>query len=65
MKTEMDEYGGDSQKRSRGFGYEEALAEGKYELRILIPSKSAGAVIGKGGAFIKDIRQKVIVSSNF
>ena len=47
-------------KRSRNYGYDEALADGKFELRMLIPTKSAGAVIGKGGEFIKSIRQKVI-----
>ena len=52
----------DQNKRSRSSNrssYEDALADGKFEIRLLIPSKSAGAVIGKGGAFIKDIRTKV------
>jgi predicted RNA-binding protein YlqC (UPF0109 family) len=37
----------------------EALAEGKFELRLLIPTKAAGAVIGKGGEYIKAMREKV------
>jgi len=47
-----------SNKRYRPEGYAEALAEGKFELRLLIPTKSAGAVIGKGGEYIKAIRDK-------
>jgi heterogeneous nuclear ribonucleoprotein K len=45
-------------KRYRSDGYNDALAEGKYELRLLIPTKSAGAVIGKGGESIKSLRAK-------
>ena len=62
MKRSMTRENDFSQsKRSRNgtTSYDDALAEGKYELRVLIPSKSAGAVIGKGGSFIKDIRSKV------
>lgn len=61
MKRSMTRENDFSQsKRSRNgtTSYDDALAEGKYELRVLIPSKSAGAVIGKGGSFIKDIRSK-------
>uniref|UniRef100_A0A183CPD0 Heterogeneous nuclear ribonucleoprotein K n=1 Tax=Globodera pallida TaxID=36090 RepID=A0A183CPD0_GLOPA len=45
-------------KRYRTDGYNDALAEGKFELRLLIPTKSAGAVIGKGGESIKSLRAK-------
>ncbi|KAL3120707.1 hypothetical protein niasHT_007999 [Heterodera trifolii] len=45
-------------KRYRADGYNDALAEGKFELRLLIPTKSAGAVIGKGGESIKSLRAK-------
>jgi len=47
-----------SSKRYRAEGYTEALAEGKFEMRLLIPTKAAGAVIGKGGEGIKGIRAK-------
>uniref|UniRef100_A0A915C9R4 K Homology domain-containing protein n=2 Tax=Parascaris univalens TaxID=6257 RepID=A0A915C9R4_PARUN len=43
-------------KRQRADGYQEALAAGKYELRLLVPSRGAGAVIGKGGESIKRLR---------
>lgn len=52
-------HGGGDYKRSRSDGYSDALAEGKFELRLLIPSRMAGAVIGKGGEYIKAIRDKV------
>uniref|UniRef100_A0A7E4V3F4 Heterogeneous nuclear ribonucleoprotein K n=1 Tax=Panagrellus redivivus TaxID=6233 RepID=A0A7E4V3F4_PANRE len=45
-------------KRYRVDPYNEALADGKFELRLLIPNKSAGAVIGKGGENIKAVREK-------
>ena len=45
-------------KRSRPDMYNEALAEGKFELRILLPNRCAGAIIGKGGEYIKAIRDK-------
>ncbi|KAI6241415.1 hypothetical protein M3Y99_00369500 [Aphelenchoides fujianensis] len=46
-------------KRSRGGdAYAEALAEGKFELRFLLPTKCAKPVIGKGGETIKALRQK-------
>lgn len=52
------------QKRFRGGqdlseSYQENLAAGKFELRLLIPSRSAGAVIGRGGEYIKALRSKV------
>jgi len=52
--------GGDGMgnKRPRADAYNDALAEGKFELRVLIPTKSAGAVIGKGGEYIKSVRDK-------
>lgn len=46
-------------KRYRADPYNDALAEGKFELRMLIPTKAAGAVIGKGGEYIKSLREKV------
>lgn len=46
-------------KRFRQDPYNDALAEGKFELRVLVPSKAAGAVIGKGGEYIKSLREKV------
>ena len=52
----------DQDKRSRisnRSSYEDALADGKFQLRLLIPTRAAGAVIGKGGAFIKNICTKV------
>ncbi|CAD5206650.1 unnamed protein product [Bursaphelenchus okinawaensis] len=45
-------------KRYRIDAYNEALAEGKFELRMLIPTKCAGAVIGRGGEYIKQMREK-------
>ncbi|MFH4973411.1 hypothetical protein AB6A40_000120 [Gnathostoma spinigerum] len=52
-----DGYGGFSTgKRQREDGYQEALAAGKYELRLLVPGRGAGAVIGKGGDNIKRLR---------
>ncbi|CAJ0574097.1 unnamed protein product, partial [Mesorhabditis spiculigera] len=49
---------GSNTKRQRGDGYAEALAAGKFELRFLVSSKSAGAVIGKGGDNIKRLRSQ-------
>ncbi|VDL74265.1 unnamed protein product [Nippostrongylus brasiliensis] len=43
-------------KRQRGDGFSEALAQGKFELRVLVSSKCAGAIIGKGGENIKRLR---------
>ncbi|KHN72692.1 Heterogeneous nuclear ribonucleoprotein K [Toxocara canis] len=54
-------YGGgySTGKRQRADGYQEALAAGKYELRLLVPSRGAGAVIGKGGESIKRLRSEI------
>jgi hypothetical protein len=71
----MQMYGGGSnqpyasngnQKRYRGGhdateSYQEAIQAGKFELRLLIPSRSAGAVIGRGGEHIKALRSKVLI----
>nr|CAD2171223.1 unnamed protein product [Meloidogyne enterolobii] len=68
--------GGGGPKRFRGGGgggggghdgvdmYHEALAAGKFELRMLIPSRSAGAVIGRGGEYIKSLRAKYDANIN-
>lgn len=40
-------------------GGNDELEEGKYQLRLLIPTKSAGVIIGKGGETIKSISHKV------
>lgn len=46
---ENDSYGS-GQKRSRG--------EGGFEVRLLIPSKMAGSIIGRAGANIKELRSR-------
>lgn len=46
-------------KRQRPDSYQEALAAGKYELRLLVPGRGAGAIIGKGGETIKRLRSEV------
>jgi hypothetical protein len=53
--------GGDGMgyKRQRPDPFNDALAEGNFELRVLIPSKSAGAIIGKGGEYINAVSKKV------
>jgi heterogeneous nuclear ribonucleoprotein K len=64
--------GGGGPKRFRGAGgshdnsdmYQDALAAGKFELRMLIPSRSAGAVIGRGGEYIKSLRSKYDANIN-
>jgi len=56
MKRHNSETRNEGGKRYRADAYNEALAEGKFDLRILIPTKSAGAVIGKGGEYIKTLR---------
>lgn len=48
-------------KRPRSDQYNDALAGGKFELRILLPDRCAGAIIGKGGEYIKAIRDKVFI----
>lgn len=55
--TDDDKYSGSrNSKRQRGDGFSEALAQGKFELRVLVSSKCAGAIIGKGGENIKRLR---------
>nr|CDJ92971.1 K Homology domain containing protein [Haemonchus contortus] len=55
--TDDDRFGGSrNSKRQRADGFSEALAQGKFELRILVSSKCAGAIIGKGGENIKRLR---------
>ncbi|KAL6732691.1 hypothetical protein Aduo_003426 [Ancylostoma duodenale] len=55
--TDDDRYGSSrNSKRQRADGFSEALAQGKFELRILVSSKCAGAIIGKGGENIKRLR---------
>lgn len=64
MKRHGDEGGAyPGMKRQKADGYAEALAAGKFELRLLIASRAAGAVIGKGGENIKRLRQNVIACS--
>lgn len=48
-----------SGKRQRPDSYQEALAAGKYELRLLVSSRGAGGIIGKGGENIKRLRSEV------
>lgn len=50
---------GGGSKRSRMDSYEEALANGKYELRLLVTSRGAGGIIGRGGENIKRLRAEV------
>jgi len=47
---EFNESYGSGQKRSRG--------EGEFEVRLLIPSKMAGSIIGRAGANIKELRSR-------
>ncbi|KAK6726615.1 hypothetical protein RB195_004751 [Necator americanus] len=57
--TDDDRYGSSrNSKRQRADGFSEALAQGKFELRILVSSKCAGAIIGKGGENIKRLRNQ-------
>ena len=57
--TGENDFDQDNNKRSNRSIYDDALADGKFQLRLLIPSRLAAAVIGKGGAFIDYIRTKV------
>ncbi|VDN28865.1 unnamed protein product [Gongylonema pulchrum] len=43
-------------KRQRQDSYQKALAEGKYELRMLVTSRGAGAIIGKKGESVKKLQ---------
>jgi len=47
---EINESYGSGQKRSKG--------EGEFEVRLLIPSKMAGSIIGRAGANIKELRSR-------
>jgi hypothetical protein len=53
MKREADGEMGSPQKRSR---------RGDDEVRLLIPSKVAGSIIGKGGQNITKLRSQVSTS---
>lgn len=44
--------------------YQNAITAGKFELRVLIPSRSAGAIIGRGGEYIKTLRTKYDATIN-
>ncbi|XP_064618808.1 heterogeneous nuclear ribonucleoprotein K homolog isoform X2 [Lineus longissimus] len=56
-KREGDDYGTDSKRRNDDS--EEKIPDStKYELRILLQTKNAGAVIGKGGENIANLRSK-------
>merc|ERR1711936_860264 len=46
---EYDEFGG---KRTRGYN------DGRFEMRVLVPSRMAGSVIGEGGQNIQKIRSE-------
>uniref|UniRef100_A0A8R1HHM8 K Homology domain-containing protein n=2 Tax=Caenorhabditis japonica TaxID=281687 RepID=A0A8R1HHM8_CAEJA len=59
MKREHDNDDGDRNgrhKRPKTDGFTEAIQQGKFEVRLLVSSKSAGAIIGKGGENIKRLR---------
>ncbi|CAI5439424.1 unnamed protein product [Caenorhabditis angaria] len=60
MKREHDndDGGQNRHKRPRADGFMEALNNGKFELRLLVSTKSAGAIIGKGGENIKRLRSE-------
>ncbi|VDN89248.1 unnamed protein product [Brugia pahangi] len=49
---------GSGSKRTRMDSYEEALANGKYELRLVVTSRGAGGIIGRGGENIKRLRSE-------
>uniref|UniRef100_A0A915CKX5 K Homology domain-containing protein n=1 Tax=Ditylenchus dipsaci TaxID=166011 RepID=A0A915CKX5_9BILA len=53
-------YGDGSGKRQRfnDLGFNEALDQGQYQLRLLIPTRAAGSVIGKGGENINSLSKK-------
>jgi len=60
MKRSYNDMGNDRddmpQKRFRRGGNDRRNNDGRCELRCLVPSRTAGGVIGKGGANIKDMR---------
>ncbi|PAV67751.1 hypothetical protein WR25_04248 [Diploscapter pachys] len=45
-------------KRGRSDGFSDAISKGRFELRLLVSGKAAGAVIGKGGENIKRLRSE-------
>ncbi|KAI1698500.1 KH domain-containing protein [Ditylenchus destructor] len=57
-RTSGDDFGKVKKIRYVEPMFNEALEEGKFELRLLIPSRLAGAVIGRGGANINDVSKK-------
>lgn len=57
--SDYDDRRGRSGKRSRVDSYQEALDAGKYELRVLVTTRGAGGVIGRGGENIKRLRTEV------
>ena len=40
------------------FSFSDAISKGRFELRLLVSGKAAGAVIGKGGENIKRLRSE-------
>lgn len=60
MKRSGGDRFGSGSKRTRMDSYEEALASGKYELRLVVTSRGAGGIIGRGGENIKRLRSEVL-----
>uniref|UniRef100_A0A1I7VKM8 Heterogeneous nuclear ribonucleoprotein K n=1 Tax=Loa loa TaxID=7209 RepID=A0A1I7VKM8_LOALO len=58
MKRSGGDRFGSGSKRTRMDSYEEALANGKYELRLVVTSRGAGGIIGRGGENIKRLRSE-------
>uniref|UniRef100_A0A915CUJ4 peptidyl-tRNA hydrolase n=1 Tax=Ditylenchus dipsaci TaxID=166011 RepID=A0A915CUJ4_9BILA len=50
--------GSGKRQRFNELSFNEALNQGKYALRLLIPTRAAGPVIGKGGENINSLSQK-------
>uniref|UniRef100_A0A915EPF6 K Homology domain-containing protein n=1 Tax=Ditylenchus dipsaci TaxID=166011 RepID=A0A915EPF6_9BILA len=50
--------GSGKRQRFNELNFNEALNQGKYALRLLIPTRAAGPVIGKGGENINSLSQK-------
>lgn len=65
MKRSGGDRFGSGSKRTRMDSYEEALANGKYELRLVVTSRGAGGIIGRGGENIKRLRSEVLNLGNF
>ncbi|MCP9263063.1 Heterogeneous nuclear ribonucleoprotein K [Dirofilaria immitis] len=59
MKRSGGDRFGSGSKRTRMDSYEEALANGKYELRLVVTSRGAGGIIGRGGENIKRLRSEL------